>query len=433
VAYRARPRRIAWSTLNRRAHAWNDLSHLDQCRSREGNIDCDSGWTCWYVPPVPASSRSTLSSDLPFAEALLVDITRLALAGRAEELPKRLRKIVDPPRRTKSAKLSEAGRAALATALAERPEPTSAPSATRFRSATVDRRPTPAPAAAQPVLGESARIALEGVVREHDARELLAASGLRPTRTILLSGPPGVGKSMSIAYLAARLGRPLMHIETSHIIGSLLGESSRMLSSVFADAQASGAVLALDEIDALAKRRDDAHDVGEFKRVVSTLLVELDRWDSEAPLIAATNHLTLLDPALERRFELHVRLRLPGSDERRAIIEAALGNARLQPATLEAVVAVTEGASGADLEVVVRRASRRMVLDEEPLDRALLTGAAPDPEAPRVVRERFAAAARDQAKLTTRQIGDLLGCSHTAARRMALAGADTAIAVRKSR
>jgi SpoVK/Ycf46/Vps4 family AAA+-type ATPase len=229
---------------------------------------------------------------------------------------------------------------------------------------------------------------------------------------------------MTISYLASALRRPLVRLEPSHVIGSLLGESSRMLSAAFADAQAASAMLALDEVDALAKRRDDVHDVGEFKRFVSTLLVELDRWSADVPLIAATNHLELLDPALERRFELHLRLTLPGPTERREIIQRRLASLAFAPsaATVEALVAVTAGASGADLDVLVDRAARSAVLDDEPLDRALLVAAAPGRGVERAARERFAAAARDLAGLTTRQVGELLGCSHTAARRMALAG-----------
>ncbi len=292
------------------------------------------------------------------------------------------------------------------------------------RSTTTRSAPSGAIETPVPVLAAADRIILDGVVREYHERERLIASGLHPTRTVLLSGPPGVGKSMTMRYVAARVGRPLIRIEPADVIGSLLGESARSLSAVFAEAREQGAVLGLDEIDALAKRRDDVNDVGEFKRFVTTLLVELDRWHDHAPLIAATNHLDLLDSALERRFEAHIRLGLPDENARAEILKQVLAGLKLSPAcgTIDAIVAVTDGATGASLTGLVHRAARRTVLDEEPLDRALLMAAAPNEAQDRRARERFAAAARDNAGLSTRAIGELLNCSHTAARRLAQAG-----------
>jgi MoxR-like ATPase len=385
---------------------------------------------------VPRDSVSTERS-LPPAEAVLVDVLRMILRGRADDVPARMQKVVSTTAGRRSAKLSEPGRAAIALLLAEEPSSTGPERGLR---ATTTRRPAPTDApgdvifdegalleAPAPVLERDDRQALEDVVREYRERERLSASGLHPTRTVLLSGAPGTGKSMTIAYLAAQIGRPLIRIEPADVIGSFLGESARALSSTFERAREQGSALALDELDALAKRRNDVYDVGEFKRFVTTLLVELDRWPGHAPLIAATNHLELLDPALERRFELHVRLQPPGAEGRRVILEQAFDDigVAVDARTLDALVDVMERATGADLAGLVRRAGRRAVLDGDPLERAALTAALRGhPKAlDRDTRARFAAAARDRAGLSTRQIGDLLGCSHTAARRLATAGA----------
>jgi SpoVK/Ycf46/Vps4 family AAA+-type ATPase len=388
-----------------------------------------------------SSAEVSRDESLPPAEAVLVDVLRMILRGRADDVPARMRKVVSTPDGRRRAKLSEPGRAAIALLLAEEPSrsgPERGLRATPTRRAAPSNVPadvaldveavTEAPA---PVLDHDDQQALEDVVREYRERERLSASGLHPTRTVLLSGAPGTGKTMTIAYLAAQIGRPLMRIEPADVIGSFLGESARALSSTFERARDHGAALALDELDALAKRRDDVYDVGEFKRFVTTLLVELDRWPGHAPLIAATNHLELLDPALERRFELHVRLQPPGPEGRRAILEQAFDDIGVttDAGTLDVLVAVMEGATGADLAGVVQRAARRAVLDGEPLDRALLTAAlrGSAKALDRDTRARFAAAARDRAGLSTRQIGELMGCSHTAARRLAAAGAAAAL------
>lgn len=372
-------------------------------------------------------------AELEPGEAILVDVLRLILRDRADEVPGRVRKLVTTPAGRRKARLSEPGRAAIALLLAEeaaRPTAsrggrgstlrrTAAPQAPVVEAATVGLAPAP-------VLAHADAVAIDDVVREYDERERLAASGLHPTRTLLLSGPPGVGKSMTMQSIAARLGHPLIRIEPADVIGSLLGESARSLTAAFADARRGDAVLGLDEIDALAKRRDDIYDVGEFKRFVSTLLVELDRWPGHAPLIAATNHLDLLDPALERRFEAHIRIGPPDEKARLMILRQVLDGLGLAPTAnlLDALVAVSDGATGADLTALVHRAARRAVLDDEPLDRALLLAAAPrSDKRDRKARELFASVARDSAGLSTRAIGELLNCSHTAARRLAQAGA----------
>jgi MoxR-like ATPase len=387
---------------------------------------------------VVSSDDVSTEGFLPPAEAVLVDMLRMILRGRADDVPSWMQNVTSTSAGRRRAKLSEPGRAAIALLLAEEPW---GPGATRGLRASPTRRTTSthvpadipfdvesATEAPAPVLDHDDRKALDDVVREYRERNRLSASGLDPTRTVLLSGAPGTGKSMTIAYLAAQIGRPLMRIEPADVIGSLLGESARALSSTFERARDQGALLALDELDALAKRRDDVYDVGEFKRFVTTLLVELDRWPGHAPLIAATNHLELLDPALERRFELHVRLDPPGADGRRTILEQAFDKIGLtaDAGTLDALVHVMDGATGADLAGLARRGARRAVLDGEPLNRALLTAALRGkPKAlDRDTRARFAAAARDRAGLSTRQIGNLLGCSHTAAGRLARAGAE---------
>lgn len=381
------------------------------------------------------SADASSEAQLEPGEVVLVDVLRLILRDRADEVPGRVRKLVTTPAGRRKARLSEPGRAAIALLLAE--EAARPVAARGGRGSTLRRTTAEAPFEARPasvapapgpvpVLAPADAAVIDNVVREYDARERLAASGLYPTRTILLSGPPGVGKSMTMQSIATRVGRPLIRIEPSDVIGSLLGESARSLAAAFADAQRHDAVLGLDEIDALAKRRDDVYDVGEFKRFVSTLLVELDRWPGHAPLIAATNHLDLLDPALERRFEAHIRIGLPDENSRLMILRQLLDGLGLSPGAnlLDVLVAVSDGATGADLTALVHRAARRAVLDNEPLDRALLLAAAPrSGKRDRKARQLFACAARDTAGLSTRAIGELLDCSHTAARRLAQAGA----------
>ena len=155
----------------------------------------------------------------------------------------------------------------------------------------------------EPLLPAALGRQLGSVVRERHEREKLAAHGIRPTRSAILVGPPGVGKTLSARWIAAQISKPLWVLDLTAVMSSLLGKTGNNLRMVFDHARACEAVLLLDEIDAIAKRRSDESDVGELKRLVTTILQEVDAWPDTGLLLAATNHPELVDPALWRRFD----------------------------------------------------------------------------------------------------------------------------------
>jgi SpoVK/Ycf46/Vps4 family AAA+-type ATPase len=208
--------------------------------------------------------------------------------------------------------------------------------------------------------------------------------------------------------------------EPSTIVTSLLGESARNLAGAFNAARREPSVLLLDEFDAFAKRRDDTYEVGELKRFVTTLLVELERGMPHGMLIAATNHPALLDPAVYRRFEVFIELGLPGVEARRQIVTSALENhpVKVKAATLDLVAAVTDGASGSDLMQFLQEALRVHLLGGENLDFALVRVCTTrNCRMSRDARVGVAHAARDTG-LSTRDTAEILGCSHTTVQRL---------------
>lgn len=335
-----------------------------------------------------------------------------------------LQQVVSGKRGRQRSVLTEGGRAALSLVLSERRSGASDPRLAGFRGVRAPAAVSGTERRVIPVLSSEAELEIETVIAEYERKSDLQTAGLAPTRSILLSGEPGVGKTLTMLHIATRLGKPLVRVEPSDVIGSYLGESARNLSDAFARARSAGAVLGLDEIDALAKRRDDTQDVGEFKRFVSTLLLELDRWDGMAPVIGATNHLGLLDPALERRFDLHLRLDPPAEAERERLINDLCGSLDLDvsPRLGAALVTLSEGLTGAAITQRIERAARRVILGDEATDATLLRSMAAHRLGSHDDRARVAAVARDEAGMTLRQIGDLLDCSHTAARHLAEAG-----------
>ncbi len=147
------------------------------------------------------------------------------------------------------------------------------------------------------------------LIEEHNRADLLRAHNLEPRNRVLLVGPPGNGKTSLAEALAEGLGSPMLVVRYESIIGSYLGETAVRLGKLFAQARTQRCVLFFDEFDVIGKERGDVHETGEIKRVVSSLLLQVDQLPSHVVVVTATNHSELLDRAVWRRFQ--VRLDLP--------------------------------------------------------------------------------------------------------------------------
>jgi AAA+ superfamily predicted ATPase len=169
----------------------------------------------------------------------------------------------------------------------------------------------------QVVLTRACWLRIERILEEYRNRHLLGQHGYQPMRKLLFWGPPGCGKTFTADFIAHELGMPIGTIRLNAVISSFLGDTAAHLQRVFDLAENRSMVLLLDEIDAVAKNRDDRNDVGELKRVVNSLLQAMDEFRSkESILIAASNHQYLLDPAVWRRFDEIVHFAMPAEPER---------------------------------------------------------------------------------------------------------------------
>ncbi len=149
------------------------------------------------------------------------------------------------------------------------------------------------------------------LIEEQTRADILRSYGLEPRNKVLLIGPPGNGKTSLAESIAEALMVPLLTIRYESIIGAYLGETASRLSKLFEYAKTRQCVLFFDEFDTIGKERGDQQETGEIKRVVSSLLLQIDSLPSYVVTIAATNHDALLDKAVWRRFQLKLELPKP--------------------------------------------------------------------------------------------------------------------------
>ncbi len=227
-----------------------------------------------------------------------------------------------------------------------------------------DLRGIDAPILPPPLLGQ-----IQDIVRERKERAKLASHGIQPTRSAILVGPPGVGKTLSARWIAAQIGKPLWVLDLTTVMSSLLGKTGNNLRLVFDHARANQAVLLLDEIDAIAKRRSDESDVGELKRLVTAILQEVDSWPDTGLLLAATNHPELVDPALWRRFEAILTFEQSAPNLVESAVRRFLGpNIKDFETVVPLLAASLQGSSISDVERAVNSIRRTTALNGvEPL------------------------------------------------------------------
>lgn len=219
--------------------------------------------------------------------------------------------------------------------------------------------------ATAPLFNATVTQAVGTIVDEWTNFEALSAVEITPSKTCLIYGAPGTGKTRLALWIARKLDLPVLLIKLDGLVSSFLGTTARNIGNLFTFANRYRCVLLLDEFDAIAKVRDDPQEVGEIKRVVNALLQNLDARENVGFTIGITNHPKLLDPAVWRRFEVQLEIPKPDFEVRKAVAAHFMPPVKAPDSHLRLIAWFTDGATGAEIEALVRTYKKATTVPEE--------------------------------------------------------------------
>lgn len=215
------------------------------------------------------------------------------------------------------------------------------------------------------VLAESLIVRFDDVLRQQRKRDWLREHGKVPNRRLLFVGPPGSGKTMTAEAVAGELNLPLFVIRLEGLITRYMGETANKLRLIFDETIKRRGVYLFDEFDAVGGQRTSTNDVAEMRRVLNSFLQFMEEGNStDSVIICSTNHPSLLDRALLRRYDQVLEFDAPTAAQVQKLISTNLMPLKAPRLAWKKILPHAEGLSQAEIVRAVDDAVKTAILDE---------------------------------------------------------------------
>ncbi|AVQ16377.1 AAA family ATPase [Fusobacterium necrophorum] len=217
------------------------------------------------------------------------------------------------------------------------------------------------------ILNNEILIEIQDFIKGYENRDKLLKSGIDDSCTLLMYGPPGCGKTTLAQYISMETGLPLITARLDGMISSLLGSTAKNIRKIFDFASRQECILFLDEFDVIAKIRDDKNETGELKRVVNSLIQNIDVFSRDSIIIAATNHHELLDPAIWRRFNRVLSIKKPTKEEIKKLVSVYINKSiiKFNIKKIDALTSSMLELSHSDITTIMNNSIRNALINDK--------------------------------------------------------------------